>query len=232
MQAFPVEPTLVTGGTSYPIGTPVPISLPDGAIGPNEDRNTGNDSLRALIGVSTYRLRTTAIAPIEPGSDQVAEASIQVDVVEGETADDVDEYIQESVDDGEELVTYEMIIVGDRYFTREPGRDWDESSGGYDIVGPVMMIPYDYASMSGVRWSIAAAEWLGNEEIDGVPVGHFRWSEGNDEVTRDTEYWIDGDGVVWRLKTRMMFGDQLFYDADTVLCDVGADITVEAPDGL
>ncbi len=224
-------------GIFYPTGTPVPVALPDGAIGPNEwISKEGGTLLGDMVDASTYRLRTMVSIPSRTDGQGFEDYVFEVDVIEGATEDDAAISFRWVVSDvPEELaVVLEAVLIDGRQYRRDQGGDWFDNTGGplFGMVAP----PVVYSVLHDLSPQISAADWLGNEEIDGIPVGRYRWSTSQDMRSIPTsdwgamyELWVDAEGVVWRVLSETYAAGNLLWSFDTVLYDVGADIEIEVP---
>ena len=232
---IPADPEIITG-TFYPTGTSIPIEIPEGAIGPSERIAGESGRLIDLIGVPTYRMRTTFTAPGLAGGEDTGEYVIETDVIEGANEDSVTlhaRWVSPNTSDRGDPI-FEVLLIDDRQYRREQGGEWTEDTGGaiFGLYTP----PIVYSMLDGFSSWITASEWLGNEEIDGVPVGWYRpfpfedsFSSSEPEINTFLEFWIDADGVVRRGASDTFIEGELWWSFDAVLYDVGADIVIEAP---
>lgn len=220
-------------GTFYPTGTPVPVVLPEGAIGPSEFINGEDDvQLRDIVGAATHRMRVNISAPFEGLGDFVIES----DVIEGASADVFTVYARwfaSDAPDGSSPV-FEVVLIDGGQYRRTQGEEWRDNSGG--ALFGWYVPPIVYSMLHPISSQITGSEWLGNEEIEGVPVGRYRsiplhdsGSSSEIDVRGTTEIWIDADGVVWRAVSEIFVEGELWWSFDAVLYDVGADIVIEAP---
>lgn len=233
----------------------IPIALPDGAIGPSE--SVATEELRRLsdlLGVDTYRIRTEfSMSYGDP--DYEEHAVVEVDVKEHRPQDAVsvhERWFSCDPTTGEQAPAGELITSDGRRFAYDPRDDeWEDIGFPKDIAGPVLIAPSTYAyldqhaswlSMQGwLGYPVGADSWLGNETIDGRPVGHYEIPPFPDDIPGfeevdlgydwddHTEFWIDAAGIVWRSKQVFYVDGVLWTAQDTTLYDVGADITIEVP---
>lgn len=223
----------------------IPIALPDGAIGPSEFVTTEElRRLSDLLGIDTYRIRTEVSASYGV-PDYEEHAVVEVDVKEHRPQDAVsvhERWFSRDPTTGELTPAGELITSDGRRFAYDPRDDeWEDIGFPMDIAGPVFFAPSTYANLDQHGGFISAEGWLGNETIDGRPVGHYEVPPFPDDIPGvevidlgydwdvHTEFWIDATGIVWRYKQVMYVDGVLWTAQDTALYDVGADITIEAP---
>jgi hypothetical protein len=231
----------------------IPIALPDGAIGPSEFVTTEElRRLSDLLGVDTYRIRTEFSGSFgEPGYEE--HVVVEVDVKEHRPQDSVsvhERWFSWDPTTGEQVPAGELIASDGRRFAYDPRDDeWEDIGFPQDLVGPVLIPAYTYASLDEYAGWLSMQgwlgqltdSWLGNEKIDGRPVGHYEIPPFPDDIPGvevvdggydwddHTEFWIDATGIVWRYKQVIYVDGVLWTAQDTTLYDVGADITIEVP---
>lgn len=199
--------------------------------------------LSQLLGVSTYRIRTEIerFFP-EEGVEGSLASTVVSTVVEGEAPDDVAVHVRRAWTDPEGSEVFEYMIVDGQTFVRGEETEWQDASDS-DLFGhgpdPT---PILYSSIHGYSRHLYASpvigesEWLGNEEIDEVPVGRYQWSRPDDDstgphdVVSEGEFWVDASGVVRRVRSSAYQNEMLLFTQDAQLLDVGADIKIESPE--
>ena len=188
--------------------------------------------LTQVLGESTYRIRTEveSYATGQPEVDPFALVYIS-EVIESDDPNRfaVSRSTETGPDDFEDSADY--IFVDSRLFVLERHGEWLEATGS-DWFGPEVF-PTVYSTLHNAFYP-KDSEWLGNETLDGVPVGHYRKQipeplEAFDTAS-DEEIWVDATGVVRRLKVAVHRGDTLLLEFDSKLFDIGANIRIEAPD--
>lgn len=229
-------PELVAG-TFIPSGTVVPTELPEGAIGPAEQIvGDQGSSLTERIGVNSYRIRS--IGTTSYGDEPPEQLLVEVEVVEGtepeETARHEWWYAPTSASGDRELVAEVIVIDGHRYGYDVEDNEWRDIGFPQDIFGLPPPVATTYTVLDEASFALTGSIWLGNEEIDGVSVGHFEVPPIPEEYRGDSdsnsELWIDADGVVWRFVWDYSFNDgEIAQSLDAVLYDVGAKIEIVAP---
>lgn len=231
----PGEPQLVSG-TKHREGTKISNELPEGAIGPSQHIIGEEEKLlQELTGASTYRLRSEVSGRFAMANSLV----VDVAVIEGlhlSTGDSHAEWsVVDSTSGGLVPVTEEILVDGRRFRYAPADDEWEEFEYGSDLAGPVVMVPLAYSWIHEFSHQLGGAEWLGNEEIEGVAVGHYQWQRqgtipgDGGETVWDAELWVDGRGVVWRFASASYIDGEPWQATDTVLYDVGAAVTIEAP---
>ena len=235
------EPELITG-TFYEDGEVIQNDLPDGAIGPAEHVvGTYRDSLTEALGIGTYRIRAEFV--VGWGWPEIEQVVVEVDVTE-DPDDGVhashERWITPDPSTGELAVSHQVITIGDQRFVFDPNDgEWRDVGIPSDLIGPMLMAPTGYPWLGQFAIYVSAVGWLGNDEIDGVPVGHYEIPPDPTDVDNprhlesdwdsDVEFWIDADGIIRRYKTVAYLNGEFYQSDDTLLYDVGADITIEAP---
>jgi hypothetical protein len=239
-----LDPVLVTG-TFTPAGTLVSTDLPEGAIGPAEYVVSRDPmTLGERIGVGTYRLHADILVGYgEP--DVAIRYVVEVDAVEGSDPTEHSSHerwfapAQDGDGGGPPVFGAEVITIGDRRFAREVDEDeWTEVGFPMDIAGPIVIAPTRYATLDALSDLVSAWGWLGNEDVDGIPVGHYEVppypdlqpdSYDGPEFASQSEFWVDADNVVWQWISSSTVDGNLWQSMDLVLFDVGANITIAAP---
>lgn len=235
------EPAIITG-TFFEDGEVIQNDLPDGAIGPAEHVvGTYRESLTEALGVGTYRIRAEFV--VGWAWPETEEYVVEVDVTEdpdsGVNASHERWIIPDPIT-GDLAGTYQIITIGDQRFAYDPNDgEWRDVGIPSDLVGPMLMAPTGYPWLGQFATYVSAVGWLGNDEIDGVPVGHYEIPPYPTDVDNprhlesdwdsDVEFWIDADGIVRRYKTVAYLNGDFYQSDNTLLYDVGADITIEPP---
>lgn len=228
-------------------GTVVNTDLPDGATGPDTFVvDYDGRTLLEVIGSDSYRLHFEHETASEDGTWEYRFAA---DIDVNEQANPAENWRHErwfEFDPATDMFAphTEIVSAKGRLMILDPSIDeWTEIASLLEIpphlAVPSQYTPVGYSALYGISYLLPRSDWLGNEEIGGVPVGHFEFSSFTEAelevigqglpIEASIEFWIDADGVVRRRQTTTLFEGSHYQIEDTTLFDVGADITIEAP---
>lgn len=210
---------------------------PENAIGPVQVAHVEPGSaISQLLGASTYRIVTDMqrFFP-EQGIEEPVAFAVESAVVEAANPDQIAIHVTQSADSpGSD--TIEHISVQGKLFARLGDGAWEDVSGSGHLGHGPDPLPLLYSSLHQRSGHIIDGEWVANEDLDGIPVGRYRWSRSEDatagphDVVSEGELWVDTFGVIWRIRESVYRNDELLMSMDCRLRDVGADITITPPD--